>query len=135
MRSFFRQPITWMVTAEVVVVVALAAFAWHEVAGAGSGVAAPLAFPALASPQDTTPQPPDDALTPPAETSAPLLPGLNADPAFWRARLAGLNEAEVQFEALEWRIIHSAMDTASRYVRTVVIPAIEHAERGGGHAR
>jgi hypothetical protein len=58
------------------------------------------------------------------------LPGLTVDPAFWRDRLVTLNEAEAQFEALEWRIIHSAMDTVQRYVDGVVIPAIERAEKG-----
>ena len=53
------------------------------------------------------------------------------DPAFWRDRLLALNQAEAQFEALEWRIIHSAMDTVQRYVDSVVIPAIERAEKGG----
>jgi hypothetical protein len=65
----------------------------------------------------------------------PLLPGLNVDPAFWRKRLTGLNQAEAQFEALEWRIIHSAMETVRTYVETVVIPAIEQAEKGRGQAR
>jgi len=43
-----------------------------------------------------------------------------------------LNVAEAQVEALEWRIVHSAMDTVHRYVESVVIPAIERAE---GRAR
>jgi len=77
---------------------------------------------------------PNDALAPPASSAQPLLPGLNIDPAFWRERLVGLNAAEAQFEALEWRIIHSAMDTVWRYVSTVVIPAVERPERGGGQA-
>lgn len=129
MRAFLRQPITWMVAAEVVVVTALAGVAWHEVAGTGVAPAPPV-FPALPSPEATgAPDVPSDALTPPQPTSQPLLPGLNVDPAFWRQRLGGLNEAEAQFEALEWRIIHSAMDTVWRYVTTVVIPSIEQAER------
>ncbi len=132
MRGLLRQPITWMVAAEIVVVALLAGVAWHELAGAGAG-APPLVFPALPSPQDTTaPDVPSDALAPPASSAQPLLPGLNIDPAFWRERLVGLNAAEAQFEALEWRIIHSAMDTVWRYVSTVVIPAVERAERGGG---
>jgi len=127
----FRQPIAWMVAAEIVVVAALAGVAWHELAGAANA-AAPLILPATASPEDTSaPDVPADALAPPVATSGPLLPGLNVDPAFWRDRLTGLNGAEAQFEALEWRIIHSAMDTVRRYVDTVVVPSVERAEKGG----
>ena len=121
-----------MVAAEVVVVAALAGVAWHEVSAAGQG-SAPLILPATSTPEDTSaPDVPSDALSPPVPSTIPLLPGLNVDPAFWRVRLAGLNEAEAQFEALEWRIIHSAMDTIRRYVDTVVVPAVERAEKGGG---
>jgi len=128
----FRQPIAWMLAAEFVVVAALVGVAWHELAGAGGG-AAPLILPATSTPSDTSaPDIPADALAPPAATSAPLLPGLNVDPAFWREHLVGLNAAEAQFEALEWRIIHSAMDTVQRYVDTVVVPAVERAEKAGG---
>jgi hypothetical protein len=31
-------------------------------------------------------------------------------------------------EAIEWRIVHSALDTMERYIDTVVVPAVEHAE-------
>jgi hypothetical protein len=129
MRRLLRQPIAWMVAAEVVIVAALAGLAWHEVAGVGPA-SIPFVVPAPA-PRDSTPDVPADALAPPTPAPARLLPGLNVDPGFWRRRLAGLNEAEAQFETLEWRIIHSAMDTTRRYVDTVVIPAIEQAERRG----
>src|SRR5438270_10986614 len=122
MRRILRQPVAWVVAAEIVVVAALGGVAWHELAGAGAA-APPLILPATSTPADTSaPDIPADALAPPAATSAPLLPGLNVDPAFWRQHLIGLNAAEAQFEALEWRIIHSAMDTVQRYVDTVVVP-------------
>ena len=59
---------------------------------------------------------------------------LNLDSAFWRDRLQQLNRDQVIFERLEWRIVHNAMDAARRYLETVVLPAIEEAEkvRGGG---
>jgi hypothetical protein len=124
-----------MVAAEVVVVAALAGVAWHEIAGAVPGPA-PAASPVISSPGDSTaPDVPSSALIPPRPGAMPLLPGLNVDPAFWRKRLTGLNQAEAQFEALEWRIIHSAMETVRTYVETVVIPAIEQAEKGRGQAR
>src|SRR5690348_15750904 len=129
MRRMLRQPIAWMIAAEVVVVTALVGVAWHELAAADGG-AAPLILPATSTPADTSaPDIPADAIAPPASTTAPLLPGLNIDPAFWREHLIGLNAAEAQFGALEWRIIHSAMDTVQRYVDTVVVPAVERAEK------
>ena len=131
MHRLLRAPLFWMVAAEVVVVATLAGFAWHEVASA-SAAPPPFVLPAASPATDTAaPSIPADALTPPDPSANPSLPGLNIDPSFWRDRLAGLNEAQVQFEALEWRIIKSAMDAMQRYIDAVVIPAIEHAEKGG----
>jgi hypothetical protein len=131
MKRAMRRPLMWMVAAEVAVVVALIAVTWHELAAAGAAPA-PLFLPAPASADDTSvPNIPADALTPPSAVADRLLPGLNVDPAFWRTHLTALNGAEAQFEALEWRIIHSAMDTVRRYVNTVVFPALERAERRG----
>jgi hypothetical protein len=61
----------------------------------------------------------------------PLLPGLNVDSRFWRQRLGELNQGESAFEQLEWRIVHAGMDAARRYVKSVVMPALARAERGG----
>jgi hypothetical protein len=130
MRRLFTKPLAWMVLAEIVVVVALVGVAWHMVAGVAHDPVAPLVLPAApTAPGDTAvPDVSPDAVNPPDPSSMPLLPGLNVDPAFWRLRLAGLNGAEAQFESLEWRIVHSAMDTIQRYVDSVVVPAIERAE-------
>jgi hypothetical protein len=117
-----------MVIGECVVVVALIVVAWHVVAAATLGGAAA----ALAQPSVTTgdaPATPSPVLPsirrPPAHG---LLPGLNLNSAFWRARLGQLNRDQVFFEQLEWRIIHSAMDSANRYLETVVLPSITRAE-------
>jgi hypothetical protein len=129
MRRVLAKPLTWMVVAEIVVVTALVGVAWHLVAGVARP-AVPLVLPAVTgAPLDTAaPDVSPDAVNPPDPTTAPLLPGLNVDPAFWRVRLAALNGAEAQVEALEWRIVHSAMDTVRRYVDSVVVPAVERAE-------
>ena len=120
-----------MVAGEVVVVSALVAVAWHVVAGANTAPA-PLTLPAVASPGDQpVPVPSAGVLFPPSPAGRALLPGLNVDPLFWKARLEALNAAEAQVEALEWRIVHSALETVRRYVKTVVIPAIERAEGAG----
>lgn len=125
-----RKPLTWMIVAEVCVVGALAGVTWHIVAGARSDSGAPLILPESAPAQDSAPAPDvsPDVLTPPEPAGVPLLPGLNVDPAFWRDRLTGLNQAEAQVEDIEWRIVRSALDTVQRYVNTVVVPSVEHAE-------
>jgi len=91
-------------------------------------------IPRATAPPDGSgvPDIPAGVLNPPGASTAPLLPGLNVDPAFWRMRLSALNEAEAQVEALEWRIVHSALETVRRYVDSVVIPAVERAERRDG---
>ncbi len=135
MRRFVRRPLTWMVLAEFVVVTALVAVAWHVFATSNLA-AVPLVFPTPASPVDTAaPVPAPGILFPPSPSAPRLLPGLNVDPRFWRQRLAALNAAENQIEALEWRVVHSALETMRRYIESVVIPAVEHAEGHGGTAK
>lgn len=129
MRSLLRKPLTWMVLAEVCVLAALFGVTLHVLAGARHDSLPPLILPAATPAQDSSVADiSPDVLSPPTPSGPELLPGLNVDPAFWRARLAGLNEAEAQFEALEWRIVHSALDTVERYIDTVVVPAVERAE-------
>src|SRR5713101_9229719 len=119
MRRFLRRPLTWMILAEFMVVTALVAVAWHVLAGANVA-AVPLVLPAPASPVDTATQLPSaGVLFPPSPSSPRLLPGLNVGSWFWRQRLAALNAAETQIEALEWRIVHSALDTMRRYIESV----------------
>jgi hypothetical protein len=129
MRNLLRKPLTWMILAECAVVAALILMAWHLIAASAPAVAAP---PALL---------PAPASDPAAETSpaAPKrskaivrqLPGLNVDTGFWRLRLMELNREEAALELLEWRIVHSAMDTVQRYMESVVLPSVERAERRG----
>src|SRR5439155_20043191 len=95
-RNFLRCPLTWMVAAEFIVVVALVAVAWAMVMSASR--------PALASPAL---QPPGTKGEPAADATDPLpdmpvvtqprgpLPGLNLDSSFWRRRLAVVNRDHV----------------------------------------
>jgi hypothetical protein len=132
MRQFIRQPLTWMVTGEIVVVAAFVGVCWHLLAAqpAGSDLPALLLPSSSSSADGAESSVPPDALAPPLPSSVPLLPGLNVDPAFWRKRLGELNGAQAQFEELEWRIVRSAMDSMRRYIETVVLPSIERAESG-----
>jgi hypothetical protein len=117
-----------MVLAECAVVAALFMVSWHLIAAVPKS---DFSFPPATSP---LPQPRDDTGTVASRAKAaqrpqPLLPGLNVDANFWRIRLAELNRGQAEFEMLEWRIVHSAMDAAHRYVESVVLPSIARAER------
>lgn len=130
MRNIVRNPLTWLVVAEFVVVGALLAVAWNVAGGA--------AHAALGSPALTLPGAGSDAASPLPDipegrpSARGPLPGLNLDSRFWRQRLAQLNGDQAAFEQLEWRIIHSAMDALHRYLETVVMPAVRAAEKTGG---
>jgi hypothetical protein len=133
MRNLFKNPLTWMILGESAVVAALILVAWHWIAGAQvlPSTALPLAVSSPASTQDPASQ--SSPVVSKPNTSVPRqLPGLNVDTGFWRSRLLDLNRDEAAFEVLEWRIVHSAMDTIQRYTESVVIPSVEGAERGGG---
>jgi len=127
MRKLIRQPLTWMVVAECVVVALLFIVVWNLVASAASQrqAAAPVQ-PADAPAAVDTPSLPDLTAGPPRPVQ---LPGLNLDTGFWRLRLNQLNRDQVFFELLEWRILHNAMDAAQAYLETVVLPSITRAER------
>ncbi|HVC75557.1 MAG TPA: hypothetical protein VND96_03465 [Candidatus Micrarchaeaceae archaeon] len=132
MRNLLRKPLPWIVICECAIVAALAMVAWHMVASqpaslvSGILAAAPTPVPSQAA----SPAP----VTAPGEDAAPadaLLSGLNLDSRFWRQRLGELNQGENSFEQLEWRMVQAGMDAARRYVKSVVMPALARAERGG----
>ena len=131
MRGLLKNPLTWMVVGECAIVAALLVLAWHLVAGAAvqNGVPVVVIPPAAAPSTDPMLAPPDMP-SPPPLVRRPL-PGLNVGVGFWRIRLADLNRDQAALEALEWRIIHSAMEAVHRYIESVVIPAVVRAERPG----
>lgn len=132
MRNLLRKPLPWMVVSECAIVATLAMVAWHIVASTHT--------PQISgAPSASPPARVGDATRPASEAVAgqskvpvrPLLPGLNVDTNFWRLRLADLNSGESAFEQLEWRIVHSGMEAARRYVRAVVMPSLSRAARAG----
>ena len=128
MRKLIRQPLTWMVVAECVVVALLFIVVWNVVASAASQRQAGAPVQAAGAPAAVdTPSLPD--LTPAGPPRPVQLPGLNLDTGFWRQRLNQLNHDQVFFEQLEWRILHNAIDAAQAYLETVVLPSITRAER------
>jgi hypothetical protein len=128
MRNLLRQPLTWMVIAECIVVAVLVLLVWSLVASAATQHPVTAQVQTADSPADSsTPSP---AVPGVARSSArPQLPGLNLEAGFWRLRLGQLNRDQVTIEQLEWHLVHNAMDTMHRYLETVVLPAITTAER------
>lgn len=128
MGKLLRNPLTWMVIAEVVVVTALIVLAWNAIATASRpSAASPLV--AVDPSVDASPLPDLPVITKP-DSTAPS-PGLNIDPLFWLGRLRALNQDQVVFEQLEWRVVGAATEAAHRYLETVVLPAVTAAEKGG----
>ncbi|MEA2644842.1 MAG: hypothetical protein QOG08_1868 [Chloroflexota bacterium] len=129
MRNLLRKPLPWMVVSECAIVAALAIVAWHMIASPPAPAASDTRF---ASPTAAAREPVAHGPTVIGKGPVPvvpLMPGLNIDPGFWKLRLAELNGGERTFEQLEWTIVHSAMDAARRYVKSVVLPALAQAER------
>jgi hypothetical protein len=118
-----------MVLAECAIVGALVVVAWHLVVNPPV-VEVPYPTPATATPDEESSVGPASAAVNAQRQPTPApVPGLNVDANFWRLRLAELNRREAEFEALEWKVVRSAMDAAHRYVESVVLPAIARAER------
>jgi hypothetical protein len=130
MRKMLRSPLTWLVSAEIVVVATLVFMAWGVVAGATRSV---VVSPSLQIP-DMVPDVgedgtglPDVPLQSNTQQRGPQ-PGLNTRSAFWRERLVELNRDQAVLARLEWRLVHGAMDAVRRYLETVVLPAVRGAE-------
>jgi hypothetical protein len=128
MRNLLRQPLTWMVIAECVVVAVLILVVWNVVAAAAAqrpgGAPVQTADVPAATASPSLPE-----LTAAGPPTPVQLPGLNLDARFWRLRLNQLNRDQVFFEQLEWHVVRSAMDAAQGYLETVVLPSITRAER------
>ncbi len=129
MRNLIRQPLTWMVIAECVVVALMVVLVWNLVASAAAHAGAS-PIEAAGPPAQTSISPQPELREPARPAGRVQLPGLNFDPGFWRVRLAQLNREQVSLEQLEWRLVHGAMEAAQRYLETVVLPAIVRSELG-----
>lgn len=127
MFKWIRNPLTWMVIVELVVVSLFVVAAWNFI---GAAAKPALESPGLQWPGSKT-EPSRKGLPDlsgrKSEQRAPL-PGLNLDSSFWQQRLRLLNREQAYFEQLEWRIVHAAMDSVRRYLETVVLPSLVRAE-------
>ena len=133
-----RLPLTWLVVAEIAVVAALGAEAWHvlgaRVTAARSTVSASElgVLPAVGIPLLATPTPrPALALATPTPRRAGPTPGLGASPAFLGRELKAINHDQSAWERSEWTIIQAVLGFARAYVEQVVLPGVRAAEEGG----
>src|ERR1700674_5144011 len=129
MRNLLRQPLTWMVIAECVVVALLILVVWNVVATASVQHAAAAPAQAIDSPAAASDSPLPEVSVGAGQARQVQLPGLNVDAGFWRSRLNQLSREQVFFEQLEWRIVRNAMDAAQGYLETVVLPSITRAQQ------
>jgi len=129
MRNLLRKPLTWIVIGECLVVAVLLVVVWNAVAASVTRHAIGAPFQIAEAPTNTSSSTLPDVVTMTKPASRPQLPGLNLDAAFWRNHLSLLNREQVILEQIEWRVVHNAMNVIRRYLETVVLPSIKHAER------
>jgi hypothetical protein len=128
MRNLLRQPLSWMVIAECIVITVLLVVVWSVITAAATQQAGSAPIQALEAPTKTSAIALPDFSKVTRVGPRTLLPGLNLDSTFWQVRLGQLNQEQVLFEQVEWRIVHSATDALQRYLETVVVPSILRAE-------
>ncbi len=131
MRNILRAPLTWLVVAEFAVVASLIVLAWNAVAHAASPAAVAQALVPAGGPTDAS-SPPLPLVPEVSRPAGGPSPGLNVDGGFWHARLVELNQELVYFEQLVWRIVHSGLLAAERYIEDVVVPSLKRAESAKG---
>ena len=129
MRNLLRQPLTWMVITECVVVALLVVEVWNVVAAASVQHAAAAPTQAVDSPAAASDSPPSVVSVGAGPATRVQLPGVNINTGFLRVRLDQLTRDQVFFEQLEWRIVRNATGAAQRYLETVVLPSITRAEQ------
>jgi hypothetical protein len=133
--AFFRPPLVWLVSAELVLVAVLGAIAWHvwQERSPAAGPAAAGVPRVSAPPLRPTTRPRPQPSAPPVPGATPRAgptPGIRTDPDFLSRQLVELNRIETTFEDLEWRVTRAVVDAIQRYVEGVVLPSIERSERG-----
>ena len=130
-----RHRLALVVAAEVLIVVAFCAAAWHvwHSRQVGSRPAArqppPATSPAPTSIPSVQAPPTVPGLSPPPVRSGPT-PGVRTDGDFLLRQMRDLNHDQSALEGAEWRAVKAVIDAARSYLQTVVLPAVERAERG-----
>jgi hypothetical protein len=132
LRSRIRQPLIWMILAEVVLVVAFLLVAWRLWDDRQRTAAGPRPTLPSHGPPRSSRSPAVGATQPViAPTPAPRapVPGVSSDPAFMARQMQGLNQETSAIEGVEWEAARTVMQWTRWYLDHVVLPAVERAEK------
>jgi hypothetical protein len=129
-----RSPLTWIVAAELCVMLALGYFAWHLIGGQqnrpapSTGQAEPEPYPSQSPPPFFTPMP--AAARSPRPGSGPPGPGADRtrDPVQLPFELDALNRDQARLEAQQWALVKTVTRAVQTYLERVVLPAVLRAE-------
>ena len=140
MRRLLSAPLSYLFLGEALVLVALGIAGWQllerpRVSPAAQAAALPQAPGAQPDPVETLePAPlPTVPLSRPrpsvtAKTGAATTPSFT-DPAYWTGRLGHLNSDQADLQQMQWNVIQAVEAAAERYLREVVLTAVERAQR------
>jgi hypothetical protein len=132
LRSLIRQPITWIVVAEVVLVLGFLLAAWRLWEDRQRVATVPVPIPVPSSPRHVPATSPPQPVLAPTPTPYRPGPGVSSDPAFIARQIQALNKDASAAEAAEWEVARSVMEWARRYFDNSVLPRVEQAARGDG---
>ncbi len=128
-RLALPRPIFWIVGAEVVVVAALLAFAWHlfqsqSAGGAAPGAGGPVSVPGNRARPTAEPRR-SPAVTPPSPSAAPKAGRLEAQ---FPVDLSRLNRDQAALEQAQSSLVARLSAALRDYLERVVVPAVLRAE-------
>ena len=125
--SRLRQPLFWIVLAEVVLMFVLFAVAWrvYEAHRPAASAGFPLP-PSSASPPAAAPT---QRPSPPPSRPSPTPGVAGRKPALFPVDLAALNRDQASLERAEDAVLVELIRSARGYLETVVLPAVRRVER------
>jgi hypothetical protein len=133
-----RKPLFVMVALEAILVLGLAAVAWHvwqsrqEPVGASAGTLPALGPPGVAPVPTQHPGPATISRASPSPKPAPPpAPGFRTDAEFFSRQFRDINRDQAALQDVEWRFVRAAIQGMKSYLERVVLPRVEHAEGRG----
>jgi len=121
-----KRPLTWLVAAEIIVMLAFFALAWHLLQ-TPSRALPPLALPRpLATPSPARSDSVGAAVQPSPRPTPQA--ALATDLPTWIAQLGFINRDQAAWQKAEWNLLQAAVKAIRDYMEKVVLPAIRRAE-------
>jgi hypothetical protein len=129
-----RSPLTWIVAAELCVMLAIGYFAWHLISGPQSR---PAPGAGTVEPEPTLSQSPPPIFTPLPAATRSSRPGTGQpapgsdrtrDPAQLPFELDALNRDQARLEGEQWALVKAVTRALRTYIERVVLPAVLRAE-------